>query len=195
MKEGKGGKKTYKSGISQEFLDEKTGTLHRQYVVHEEIEGFVDVKLPKKGRFNNGAFITVFQKTMFDISTKANLSKGEMQLLLYLLSTTGIDNAVCTNFDIIVSDLGVNKGNLSRHLKGLVDRKIVIKNKGNRGQGVRYVPMELSINYDQLNYDLGYNGKIKDYNKKKFNHPEIEAKTTKELEDDKPNLFNSVEKQ
>lgn len=186
-------KKTFKSGMSQEFVDEE-GTLHRQYVVHEQVDGYVDVKLPKRAKFNNGGFITLFQKTMFNIATNADLSKGEMKLLLYLLGTAGIDNSVCTDLNIVCKDMNIDKGNLSRDLNRLVNRKIVIKNKGHRGQGVQFVPIELSINYDQLNYDLAYNGKIKEYKSKQGNHPEIDTSPIKEIEARRnPGLFHQID--
>lgn len=185
--------RTYKSGMSQEFIDDE-GTLHRQYVVHEQVDGYVDVKLPKKHHFENGGFITVFQNTMFDIITKANLSKGEMKLLLYLIATTKIDNSVCTDSYLLQKHLKMSKGNISTCLKGLTDRKIIIRKDGYRGGNVRHVPMEIRINYDQLNYDLGYNGKVKEYKHKKNNHPEIDASPMKEIEARRnPGLFHQID--
>ncbi|MDY3317782.1 hypothetical protein PG630_10740 [Riemerella anatipestifer] len=183
-------RKTFKQGISQEYVDEETGEVFRQYVVTEQVEGYTDVKLPNKAKFNNGAFITVFQKRIFDIVTKADLNKGEMKLLLYLLATTQIDNSIVIDLNILSEDLKTAKANISASLKGLTDRNIVIRKDGYRGGNVKCLPMELRVNYDQLNYDLAYNGKIKDYRKNRPLHPEIEAVSLKEIEEKKPNLFN-----
>lgn len=186
-------RKTFKQGMSQEFVDEETGEVFRQYVVTEQIEGYTDVKLPHKAKFNNGSFITVFQQSMYNIAKYADLSKGEMKLLIYLLGTAGMDNSVCVDYNILCQELGEKKPNVAKHLKGLTDRKIVIRKDGYRGGNVKYLPMDLSVNYDQINYDLAYNGKIKEYKKNKPKHPEIEAKTLQQIEDEKPNLFNQIE--
>lgn len=165
---------TYKSAIMNETIDERTGEVIRQAVVTEVIPGYIDVKVPKKGRFNNGDFITIFQNTMYRIATEAKLSKNELVLLLYLLGTAGIDNSICTDLQILSEELQLDKGNISRSIKGLVKRNIVIRKDGYRGGEQRTLPMELSLNYDQLNYDLSYKGKVKDYSKFKGIHPEIE---------------------
>lgn len=165
---------TYKSAIMNETIDERTGEVIRQAVVTEVIPGYIDVKVPKKGRFNNGDFITIFQNTMYRIATEAKLSKNELVLLLYLLGTAGIDNSICTDLQILSEELQIDKGNISRSIKGLVKRNIVIRKDGYRGGEQRTLPMELSLNYDQLNYDLSYKGKVKDYSKFKGIHPEIE---------------------
>lgn len=182
---------TYKSAIMNETIDERTGEVIRQAVVTEVIPGYIDVKVPKKGRFNNGDFITIFQNTMYRIATEAKLSKNELVLLLYLLGTAGIDNSICTDLQILSEELQIDKGNISRSIKGLVKRNIVIRKDGYRGGEQRTLPMELSLNYDQLNYDLSYKGKVKDYSKFKGIHPEIEPNpqlpTKKE-----PDLFDLI---
>ena len=186
-------KGTYKSAIMNETIDERTGEVIRQAVVTEVIPGYIDVKVPKKGRFNNGDFITIFQNTMYRIATEAKLSKNELVLLLYLLGTAGIDNSICTDLQILSEELQIDKGNISRSIKGLVKRNIVIRKDGYRGGEQRTLPMELSLNYDQLNYDLSYKGKVKDYSKMKGIHPEIEpnpqlpAKAKRE-----PDLFDFI---
>lgn len=167
-------KKTYKR-VMREYEDSVT-------IESEKIDGFEDVKLPNKSYFNNGGFITVFQQTMYNISTKANLSKGEMKLLIYLLGTAGFDNSICVDLDILSAELGERKPNIHKHLKGLTDRNIVIRVNGYRGGENKTLPMNLSVNYDQINYDLAYNGKIKNYKKSKIKHEPIEALPLKEIE-------------
>lgn len=168
-----GKRETYKSAIMNETIDERTGEVIRQAVVTEVIPGYIDVKVPRKGRFNNGDFITIFQNTMYRIATEANLSKNELILLFYLLGTAGLDNSICTDLQILSEELNMDKGNISRSIKGLVKRNIVIRKDGYRGGGQKTLPMELSLNYDQLNYDLSYKGRVKDYSKLKGIHPEV----------------------
>lgn len=162
---------TYKTGIQQEFINEDTGELVRQYVVTEVVPNYIDVKLPKKEKFNNGNFITIFQNTMYNISKYAKLTKNEYQLLIFLLGTAGLDNSICVDLNILSEELNLKKPNLSTALKGLEKRNIIIrKNQFYKGGKKE---MELSLNYDQLNYELAFKGKIKEYKTLKFNHPEI----------------------
>ena len=110
---------------------------------------------------------------MLRIATEAKLTKNEMQLLLYLLGTASFDNSVCVDLDILVEALKVDKGNISRALKGLVQRNIVIRKDGYKGGSQRTLPMELSINYDQINYGISWKGDYNDHKKVKLNHPEV----------------------
>ena len=153
-----GKRETYKIAIMNETIDERTGEVIRQAVVTEVIPGYIDVKVPRKGRFNNGDFITIFQNTMYRIATEAKLSKNELILLFYLLGTAGLDNSICTDLQILSEELNLDKGNISRSIKGLVKRNIVIRKDGYRGGGQKTLPMELSL---------------KDYSKLKGIHPEV----------------------
>ena len=188
-------RKTYKSALMNETIDERTGEVVRQAVVTEVIPGYIDVKVPTKGRFNNGDFITIFQNTMFRIATEANLTKGEYKLLLYLLGTAGIDNSICTDYEVLVEDLGDKRPNIVKALKGLVQRNIVIRKDGYRGgnrSNTKLLPMELRVNYDQLNYDVSYKGKVKDYSKMKGIHPEIEPVPQALPKKKEPDLFDFI---
>lgn len=91
---------------------------------------------------------------------------------MYVLSTAGIDGSIETNLDIISEVLGIKKPNVSKGLKGLVQRNIVIRKDGNRYDRTP-LPMELSFNYDQINYNLAYNGKTANFRRKKEEHPAI----------------------
>ena len=41
------------------------------------MEGYVDMKVPEKSRYNNGDFITVFQKVLKNTVMFGNLTKNE----------------------------------------------------------------------------------------------------------------------
>lgn len=156
-------------------LDEYGNRVMTQKVIYEQrefIDGYVDVRLPKKHKYNNGGFITVFQSALFTILTKGKLNKVEYQVLVYVLSTAGIDGSIETNLDVISDILGVKKPNVSNALKGLIQRNIILRKDGNRYDRAP-LPMELSFNYDQLNYNLAYNGKTSQYNKNKNKHPAL----------------------
>lgn len=156
-------------------FDEHGNQIITQRVIYEQrefVEGYTDVRLPKKHKFQNGGFITVFQDALFTILTQGGLGKAELQILLYVLSTAGIDGSIETNLDIISEVLGMKKPNVSKALKGLVQRNIVIRKDGNRYDRTP-LPMELSFNYDQINYNLAYNGKTANFKRKKEEHPPL----------------------
>ena len=182
-------KKTYKQRIKTQELENEISFFSET----EHIDGYIDMKLPRKYNFNNGGFITVFQSAMYNIATKADLSKGEMKLLIYLLGTAGMDNSIECDYHILCEELNEKRPNIMKYLKGLTDRNIVLRKNGYRGGNTRYLPFELKFNYDQINYDLAYNGKTKEYSKKKEIHPEIITEPMKTIENKKPNLFNLLE--
>lgn len=149
-----------------------TETISTRTIEVPVLENYVDVKLPRKFKFNNGGFITVFQKAMANIAMFGNLSKEEYKMLLYLIGTCGMGNSICIDLVQLANTLGMKKPNISRALKGLVERNIVIRKDGYR-YGKTPLPFELHLNFDQINYDLAYNGKTKEFRKKKNEHPEL----------------------
>lgn len=136
------------------------------------MEDYVDMKLPRKWKFNNGSFVTVFQKALTNIALFAKLTKNEHQLLLYLLGSCLADNSICIDLVQISNDLKMDRSNASKALKGLVQRNIVLRKDGYR-YGKNPLPMELSLNFDQLNYNLAYTGRTKEYGKRKNVHPPL----------------------
>ena len=156
-------------------VDEFGNQIRTQKVIYEQrefVDGYQDVRLPKKHKYNNGGFITVFQQALLTIVEQGKLSKTEMAMLLWLLGTTGIDGSVRTNLDEMSEILGVAKSLVSKSLKGLVQRNIVIREDGNRYDR-QPLPMNLSFNYDQINYNLAYNGKTSTFKRKKTEHPAL----------------------
>jgi DNA-binding transcriptional regulator GbsR (MarR family) len=144
--------------------------------------------LPKKHRFNNGNFITLFQEAMTEIAINGNLTKGELQLLFYLIGQANPFGAVNLTLNDLVEDLKENKGNLVRAIKGLVERKIILKKteNGARIKGkLNYY--ELSLSYDRLNYNLAWKGKVKDYKNVQEKDPEILKEKPKSI-----GLFNGL---
>ena len=178
-------KQTYKQKVKSLEVENEINL----YTESEFVEGYIDMKLPRKHHFNNGGFITVFQQAMMNISINAELSRGEYKLLVFLLGTAGMDNSVNTDLGSLCELLKEKKSNMSKALRGLTDRNIVIRNDISRNSQ-NILSMDLAINYNQINYDLAYNGKTKEYGKKKEIHPEIMAEPLGLIEDKKPNLFN-----
>lgn len=160
----------------EEVVDPTTGEVTMRLTEEtvtrtvEVIPDYVDIKMPKKFRFNNGNFVTIFQKAILNIALLGKLTKNEMHLLLYLIGSCGPANSISTDLDKLSEDLGIRKPNLSTALKGLVQRNIVVRKDGYR-YGKTPLPFELHLDFDQINYDLAYNGKTKHYRETKVNHP------------------------
>lgn len=134
------------------------------------LESYQDVKLPKKFKFNNGNFITIFQKELANIALFGDLSKEEYRMLLYLIGTCGPSNSICIDLVQLSEQLGMKKSNVSRALKGLVQRNIVIRSDGYR-YGKNPLPFKLELRFDQINYNLASTCKIKNYKEHKTEHP------------------------
>ena len=151
-----------------------------QTIEREIVPDFVDVRLPKKHRFNNGSFITLFQDPLYDIITiiKANLSKPELMLLVYFISIAKTDAAVTLNLDFLVAELGLKKQNISTAIGILVKRNIILKKCVENGDKKKGKPnyYELSLSTDRLNYNLAWKGKVKDYKSVQHKDPKIETK-------------------
>ena len=168
--------KMYSQSVEDEtFINENGEEVTRKKIITEEIQkrdGWENVILPERHKFSNGGFITVFQKGLLTILQYGKLSKIETNLLLYVLATAGIDGSIETNLDVMSEMLGAKKPNVSNALKGLVQRNIIIRKDGNRYDRSP-LPLTLKFNYDQVNYNLAYNGKTKLFKEKKAEHPAL----------------------
>lgn len=156
-------------------IDEFGNRTVTQKVIYEQrefVEGYTDVRLPIKHKFQNGGFITVFQEALQTIVQYGNLSKSEMALLLWLLGTAGIDGSIITDLDEMSGALGIGKPMASKALKGLVERNIVLRRDRSRYERTP-LRMDLTFNYDQLNYNIAYNGKTANFKRKRFEHPAL----------------------
>jgi hypothetical protein len=137
--------KTYREKITERIIE------------REVIDDFIDIKLPLKSKFNNGDFITLFQKTLRYISVELKLTKGAMNLLLYLISETEITNEIKLPIHCISETLKTSTGNTYNFLNELKKHNIII--------------WDQKLKTLRLNYDLGYKGKIKDF--KKFQYKDV----------------------
>ncbi len=131
----------------------RTHVVNGQLVVDTlDSEEFVHV--PKKTKFNNGDFITVFQNVLMQISLNKELPKGALRLLLYLISKTEIDNEVKLSLNSISKEMDEAQGNVVVYFQALEGLNIAVRDR-KRGT-------------IRLNYELAYKGKIKEYTKVKF---------------------------
>lgn len=145
--------------ISSEYADE-----YRNIIVRD------------KQKLNNGDFITIFQKAMLELSL-AELSKGELRMLLYLIGTAQLGNVICIDLNTLCNTLNEKKSNISKTINSLARKNIIIKSvkqaARSKGEANLY---ELSLNFDRLNYNLAYKGKIKDFKYLQYRDPKIEVK-------------------
>ena len=146
--------------------------------INSEYDGeYRNIVVRAKPKLNNGDFITLFQSVLLDLS-KAELTKNELRMLFYLIGTAQHGNAISTDLKTLCFEPSENKGNVSRTLNSLAKKNIIIKaiRQGARIKGETNI-YELSLNFDRLNYNLAYKGKIKDYKHLQHRDPKIELKS------------------
>lgn len=144
-------------------------TLEYQIPISKEIEEKFDIRItPKKnnyGIFKN--FITINQDVLIDLITNFDLNKQELKLFIYLLGKANYGNditGITTYLDLICQDLNIDKGNISRSLKSLNDKNILILHK--RLAGSNKMPIQIEFTFDKINSNIGYKGKLEDLKRK-----------------------------
>lgn len=147
--------KTYREKITERIIE------------REIVEDFVDVKLPQKRRFNNGDFITLFQKAVLELTVNGELTKNELRLFLYLIGRTELTNEIRLPVIEISKELKESKGNIYNALNGLKNRNVVI--------------WDTKMKLLRLNYDVAYKGKIKDYPKLQYKDKPVKLLPSKPI--------------
>jgi hypothetical protein len=190
-----GKRNSYKTGLQHIEVNNETGEILKQTITTEVIEGYKDVKLPEKHFFpkSTGSFITLFQDSMKLIAQNGRkyFTKDELIILIYLLGTAGIANSIVIDYPLLVSELGIQRTNSVTAVKSLIRKGVVIKQSEYRGGLRSSKEMQLTVNFDQLNYSLAYNGKIKEFKEKQFIHPKLTI--GEEIDKKQLGLFESFE--
>lgn len=157
--------------VMAKFTEKRTQqTLERSIELPTEVaEQYNFVPLPDKGQFGR-PFVTVFKDALLYILRYANLTNRELKLLNYLIASASAQNTIVTDLQEISQTLNIAKPHICTALKGLIKRNIVIK-KATRKNFREPTTLGLELNFDQLNYNLAWNGKVKDYKMKKNDHP------------------------
>lgn len=149
--------------------------------ISSEFDGeYRNIVVRNKPKLNNGDFITLFQDVMLELS-KAELTKGELRMLFYLIGTAEKGNAICIDLNTLCECLSEKKSNVCQTINSLAKKNIIMKatRQGARIKGeTNYY--ELSLNFDRLNYQLAYKGKIKDYKHLQHRDPKIDLKALPE---------------
>lgn len=90
--------------------------------------------------------ITQLFHAMMEISSKGNLTKGDLKLYVYLVGRCGNNNLAKTNLTQLSAELRELKGNVWVSLRNLHNKGIIEIKKG---EHPKWTPMPLEIN---LNY-------------------------------------------
>lgn len=163
---------------------ETVKTDHRngkQTIVQDNVEvrpvmdGFHNETVRDKYYFKRD-FITMFQEDLYYLATakKDRMSLLEWRVFMYLCSTLNTQNITVTFLDQIADELGMQRENVSRTLTKLKKRKLIIEKpwpNSQHGPGAR--AKVYTLPFVQLNYNVVYNGQIKNYGKVRENHPQI----------------------
>ena len=171
---------------------ERIKTDHRngkQTVVQDEVEvrpvmdGYHNETVRDKYYFKRD-FITMFQEDLYYLATakEDRMSLWEWRVFMYLCSTLNTQNLTVTFLDQIAEELGMQRENVSRTLTKLKKRNLVIEKpwpNSQHGKGPR--AKVFALPFVQLNYNVVYNGQIKNYNRVRANHPQITTTDGKKL--------------
>lgn len=191
----------YTAKITQKIeqtIDHRNGTIKEKIIAEKTtpiIEDYVDIKLPQRHHFNvDGGFISVFKETFFHLVASGDLKPSELKLLCLLMASCGKNNAVVTDLDRISEVMQMDKTNVCKYLGKLRKRGIIVCSKGQKRWSEGQL-MLLEVNFDQLNYHLAYNGKIKNYKLLAESHPKIlnEDGTLLLPEKKEPTLFDELD--
>lgn len=152
----------------------KQTTVQHGVEIRPVMDGFHNETLRDKFYFGRD-FVTLFKDDLYYLITdkKDPLSLWEFRVFFYLCSTLDRGNITITNAEAIAEDLNMRRESISRTLTKLKKRNLVIEQKlpYQRGEGPR--TKLYAVNIAQLNYNVVFNGQIKDYKKVRFNHPQL----------------------
>lgn len=145
--------------------------------VRPVMEGFHNETVRDKYYFGR-EFITMFTDDLFDLVVDGNMSLREWKVFLLLCSTMNTKNITVTNLEIIAQTLKLDKPAVSTTINKLKKRKLIVENKWVRsesGPGSRTRVFQLAIGekLEQLNYNITWNGRTKDYKRVRSSHPQI----------------------
>ena len=152
----------------------KQTTVQHGVEIRPVMDGFHNETLRDKFYFGRD-FVTLFKDDLYYLITdkKDPLSLWEFRVFFYLCSTLDRGNITITNAEAIAEDLNMRRESISRTLTKLKKRNLVIEQKlpYQRGEGPR--TKLYAVNIAQLNYNVVFNGQIKDYKKVRFDHPQL----------------------
>ena len=149
--------------------------ITERIIERELVDDYRDVKLPTKAKYNNGEFITVFQKALGYIATELKLTKGAYQMLFYLISKTEITNEIKMPIKDLAEALKTSQGNTYNFLNELKKHNVVI--------------WDQKLKTLRLNYEIGYKGKVKEYKKFQYKDQPIAIEGPK----NQINLLDAIE--
>ena len=165
---------------------ERVKTDHRngkQTVVQDDVEvrpvmdGFHNETVRDKYYFGRD-YITMFTEDLFDLVVDGNMSLREWKVFLLLCATMNTKNITVTNLEAIADTLKMDKPAVSTTITKLKKRKLIVESRwihseSGPGSRTRVFQLRIGEKLEQMNYNITYNGQIKDYKKVRADHPQI----------------------
>lgn len=167
-----------------EKIDHRNGKKTQvEHKVEERpvIDGYHNETIRDKYYFGRD-FFTMFTDDLFDLvaeNGKDKMSLREWRVFLLLCATMNTKNITVTNAEAIAETLEMTREDVSRTLTKLKKRKLVVESKWiapQSGPGSRARIFQLAIvgeKIQQLNSNIAYNGRVKDYKKHRNDHPQL----------------------
>lgn len=144
----------------------------KEIITHQYVDEFGEVKQTtevvqyqeKRQYLNNGPFVTMWQNALIHLAI-CDLSPREKNLLMLLMGECGQDNRVEITNSILANKLGYkDTSNVSKSLQKLERRGYILMMKSGYHKDSEQ-RKTISIDYDQLNVNLVYKGKIENFKK------------------------------
>lgn len=167
------------TSVKTDHRNGKQTEVENKVEVRPVMEGFHNETVRDKYYFGRD-FITIFTEDLFDLVVDGNMSLREWKVFLLLCATMNTKNITVTNLEVLAETLKMAREDVSRTISKLKKRKLIVENRWIRpesGPGSRTRVFQLAIGekFDQLNYNVVWNGQTKDYKKVRSNHPQITA--------------------
>lgn len=129
-----------------QVIDNKTGKVKDGY--------FVYVAYPK-AKIRNTRWMMSFQDSLIEIAKDRDLTGETKSVLFFLMGNLEFENYITIKQTGIAQELGMQKTNVSRAMKLLVDKNIILKIKDGSTTGYK------------LNPTYGWKGKVENLDKEK----------------------------
>lgn len=112
-------------------VNKKTGKVKDGY--------FVYVAYPK-AKIKNERWMMIFQDSLELIATDEDMTGQAFRVLMILMVNLEFDNYITIKQNVLAEKLKMNKTNVSRAMKLLVDKKIILKVKDGSTTGYKMNP-------------------------------------------------------
>lgn len=160
------------NSIKTDHRNGKTTEIENKVEIRPVMEGYHNETLRDRYQFGRD-HVVMFSEDLLNLVTRGDLKLNEWKVLVYLIATLDRGNVTFTNLDEIAVNLGMHRNNVSKYLNSLIRRHLIIETKIQRRSRTGAQTLLFQVPLAMLNYNLCFNGQVKDYKKIRYDHPQI----------------------